>query len=129
MGTQVKNHELLVEGEPITIYTTGPMGFGWAKYEGKWVRAELSNVGGVVRFIPKRCRKATSLLTYYNPTILVAKGHRLPDISPNFGPSVQEGEVSVSKGRFSSCSPEWDKSLEKDTEGVQFALEIRPDRK
>lgn len=120
----------LKAGEKVTIYTTGPGGYGWTKLEGKWVGVDTKSDGTIccVNYIRTRCRKPTSFMTYYNPTILVAKGHGLPDLRSNFTApkSSQGGKVTTSKGLFNSCSPEWDNVLAEDTKDVEFALSVTP---
>ncbi len=118
----------LSTGEAVTIYTNGVGGFGWQKLEGKWGGLDRSILGKPcsVRYTRKRCRRESTLMTFYNPTILVARGHGLPDLRGNFRPAVvgQGGKVTTSKGRHNSCSPEWKTELAQDTAGVTFALQI-----
>ena len=119
----------LKPGELVPIYTNGPMGFGLQKLEGRFGEVTRNTFGETcgVTFIPKRCRKDRLIMTYYNPTILVARGHGLPDAPPNFSAPVssQGGKVRTSEGRYSNCDPRWVKDLDNATESVTFALEIR----
>jgi hypothetical protein len=126
----------LVPGEKVTIYTTGGGGFGWKKIEGRHsaVDRRPDDMGwrpGAVSgydYIPKGGRRVRGIMTYYSPTILVARGWGLPELRGNFSRPVvnAEGTCATSTGRHMSCSPGWAAELAEDTDGVSFALEVRP---
>ena len=136
MGRYTPNEDgPLTPGEKCTVYTAAGSGFGWAKHEARWCGldrrpADAGWMPGAICCVyitPKRARKLRCLMTYYCPTILVARGWGLPDLRPNFVPEPSSTPgVHVKKGRHTFGDPAWDRELAEDTADVTFELEVHP---
>ena len=104
---------ILANKEKVTVYYQSENfgGFGIRAVEcfllehGTRKYAQYANAP-YVTFIPKGKRKARQILLTYQPYLVIVEGWGHPSVEL-FEKVSENSEVSVSKSRYSSFSPEW----------------------
>lgn len=97
--------------ENCSVYFKGMIGY--VMFECKWVEIEVKPYAQYpsaihVTFLRKRKRKPEGFVQGYRPNVVVASGHGLPSPDDGIVPVSSNGQVSVSRSRYSSCDPQWD---------------------
>lgn len=112
------------EKQKVTIYFQGS--YGLNKVEGRLLTyGKTGERGYQVTYIPKGGRRRRMLSSIYVSNLVIAKGWGLAATPSAFHAPEESGAVSVSRGKYSSCSPEWANDLAPVVASLELVADFR----